>query len=251
VADGRRLVRIDVITTFPEMFAGPLDASIVGRAQACGAVDLRIHNLRDWSADPYRKTDDEQYGGGDGMVMMAPPILDAVDEISAHAEETPRTVMLTPQGRRFDQEIAEELTGYPHVILVCGHYKGIDARVIELLEADEVSIGDYVLSGGERPAMVVIDAVVRLLPGVVGSMDSVLGDSFTSGLLDSPRYTRPREVRGKSVPAVLLSGNHREIAAWRLESARRRTAERRPDLYRRYCEREERPEIRTGWSGDR
>lgn len=183
------------------------------------------------------------------MVMTAPPILDAVDGLTAQTEEKPRIIVLTPQGRRFDQRVTEELTQYPYLLLICGHYKGIDERVIELLQADEISIGDCVLSGGELPAMVVIDAVVRLLPGVVGSMDSVLGDSFTSGLLDSPRYTRPREVRGRSVPAVLLSGNHREIAAWRLEQARRRTVARRPDLYRRYCEREEGSAIQTGWSG--
>jgi tRNA (guanine37-N1)-methyltransferase len=223
-----------------------MDASIMARARASGAVNLRIHDLRDWSTDPHHKTDDEQYGGGDGMVMMAPPILDAVDDLSAQVGERPKIIVLTPQGRCFDQSMAEELAGCCYLILICGHYKGIDERVIEVLGADEISIGDYVLSGGELPAMVVIDAVVRLLPGVVGSMDSVLGDSFTSGLLDSPRYTRPREVRGRSVPAVLLSGNHGEIAAWRLEQARRRTAARRPDLYRRYCEREKGSAIRTG-----
>ena len=164
-------MRIDVLTTFPEMFAGPLDTSIVDRARTAGAVDLRIHNLRDWSTDPHRKTDDEQYGGGDGMVMKAPPILDAVRDLSAQTNEQPKSVVLSPQGRLFNQNVAEELAPCPHLILICGHYKGIDERVTELLQADEISIGDYILSGGELPAMVLIDAVVRLLPGVVGSFD--------------------------------------------------------------------------------
>ncbi|MFH1740734.1 MAG: tRNA (guanosine(37)-N1)-methyltransferase TrmD [bacterium] len=239
-------MRIDVLTTFPEMFAGPFDTSIVERARSSGVVDLRIHNLRDWSTDPHRKTDDEQYGGGDGMVMMAPPILDAVRDLSAQSNEKPRSIVVTPQGRLFDQKVAEELSSYSHLILICGHYKGIDERVPELLQADEISIGDYVLSGGELPAMVLIDAVARLLPGVVGSMDSVLGDSFTSGLLDSPRYTRPQVVQDRPVPPVLLSGNHKEIDAWRLEQACRRTATRRPELYRRYCEQERRKDRKTG-----
>ena len=234
-------MRIDILTTFPEMFSGPLDVSIIGRARAeqGGPIDLRIHNLRDWSKDPHRKTDDEQYGGGDGMVMMAPPILDAVDDIAAQIGSKPRCVLPTPKGRLLNQDVTEELANESNLLFVCGHYKGIDERVSQILEADELSIGDYVLSGGELPVMVIIDAVVRLVPGVVGSMDSVLGDSFTCGLLDSPRYTRPREVRGKSVPAVLLSGNHREIEAWRLDQSERLTASRRPELYRRYCEQRE------------
>ncbi len=234
-------MRIDVLTTFPEMFSGPLDVSIIGRARVEqeGPIDLRVHNLRDWSKDPHRKTDDEQYGGADGMLMMAPPILDAVEDISAASDGNVRYILPTPQGRLFNQEVAEELATEQNLLFICGHYKGIDERVGQFLDADEISIGDYVLSGGELPATVMIDAVVRLVPGVVGSMDSVLEDSFTSGLLDSPRYTRPREVRGKSVPAVLLSGNHREIETWRLEQSKRRTAVRRPDLYRRYCEQQQ------------
>ncbi|HOE11592.1 MAG TPA: tRNA (guanosine(37)-N1)-methyltransferase TrmD [bacterium] len=239
-------MRIDVLTTFPEMFVGPLDSSIAARARSSGAVELCIHNLRDWSDDPHRKTDDEQYGGGDGMVMKAPPILSAAREIAGRTEQETRYVVLSPQGRLFSQETAEELAACEHLVLICGHYKGIDERVVEILQADEISIGDYVLSGGEIPAMVVIDAVIRLIPGVVGSMDSVLEDSFTSGLLDSPRYTRPQVVEDRSVPQVLLNGNHREIRAWRLEQAKRRTAERRPDLYRRYCEREEQRKRKTG-----
>ncbi|HPA44407.1 MAG TPA: tRNA (guanosine(37)-N1)-methyltransferase TrmD [bacterium] len=239
-------MRIDVLTTFPEMFVGPLDHSIAARARSSGAVDLRIHNLRDWSDDPHRKTDDEQYGGGDGMVMKAPPILSAARDLAAQTEQDTRYVVLSPQGRLFGQEIAEELAACEHLVLICGHYKGIDERVMEILRADEISIGDYVLSGGEIPAMALIDAVIRLIPGVVGSMDSVLEDSFTSGLLDSPRYTRPQVVEDRSVPQVLLNGNHREIQAWRLEQAKRRTAERRPDLYRRYCEREEQHKRKTG-----
>ena len=239
-------MRIDVLTTFPEMFVGPLDSSIAARARASGAVDLCIHNLRDWSDDPHRKTDDEQYGGGHGMVMKAPPILSAAREIASRTEQETRYVVLSPQGRLFSQEIAEELAACEHLVLICGHYKGIDERVMEILQADEISIGDYVLSGGEIPAMVVIDAVIRLIPGVVGSMDSVLEDSFTSGLLDSPRYTRPQVVEGRCVPQVLLNGNHRGIRAWRLEQAKRRTAERRPDLYRQYCEREQQCKRKTG-----
>ena len=173
------------------------------------------------------------------MVMMAPPILDAVDDIAAQIGSKPRCVLPTPKGRLLNQDVTEELANESNLLFVCGHYKGIDERVSQILEADELSIGDYVLSGGELPVMVIIDAVLRLVPGVVGSMDSVLGDSFTCGLLDSPRYTRPREVRGRSVPAVLLSGNHREIEAWRLDQSERLTASRRPELYRRYCEQRE------------
>lgn len=229
-------MRIDILTTFIEMFAGPFDESIIKRAREAGQVDIRIHNLRDWTHDKHHKTDDEQYGGGDGMLMLAQPLLDAVHDLSAETDGSTHIILTTPQGRIFEQPIAEELVEKPHIIFICGHYKGIDQRVIDLLQPDELSIGDFILTGGELPAMVMVDAVVRLVPGVVGKMQSVEEDSFTSGLLDCPRYTRPREIGGLETPDVLLSGNHAEIEKWRLQQAVNRTAERRPDLYQQWLQ---------------
>lgn len=225
------MIRIDILTTFPEMFAGPFDESMLKRAVEAGHAIIAVHNLRDWTCDVHHKTDDAPFGGGDGMVMMAPPIIEAVEDLKSRfgSDET-RVVLLCPQGRTLNQNRVEELAASHHLILICGHYKGVDERVREILRPEEVSIGDYVLTGGEIPAMVIVDATVRLQEGVVGGMDSVLTDSFTSGLLDCPRYTRPREVRGHEVPAVLLSGNHADIDRWRQETALEKTKRLRPDL---------------------
>lgn len=213
------------------MFRGPFDESIIKRAQDANLADIRVRNLRDWTQDRHRKTDDEQYGGGDGMVMLAQPLIDAARAIQTEAEVKAHIILTTPQGRLFNQATAEELSAKERLLIICGHYKGIDERVIDILQPDEISIGDYVLTGGELPAMVLVDAVTRLLPGVVGSFNSVAEDSFTSGLLDCPRYTRPRELEGRSVPEVLLSGNHAVIERWRYEQALERTSRRRPDLF--------------------
>ena len=220
-------MKIDVLTLFPGMFAGPLDESIVGRARETGRLELRIHNLRDYTHDRHRTVDDRPFGGGPGMVLKPEPVLEAVEALTG--AET-RVILLTPSGRRFDQSVARELAQLPHLLLLCGSYEGVDERVQEALVDDELSIGDYVLTNGALPAMVMIDAVTRLLPGVLGDDASSLDESFSHGLLEYPQYTRPAEFRGVPVPAVLLSGNHAEIARWRAEQSRLRTAGRRPDL---------------------
>lgn len=220
-------MRIDILTTFPGMFSGPFDASIVRRSREAGIVDLRVHNLRDYTRDPHRKTDDQQFGGGPGMVMKALPIVEAVE---ANRIDGGRVVFLSPSGRLLSQQRIIEFAALPQLILVCGHYKGYDERAVALCCGEEWSIGDYVLSGGEIPAMVVVDAVVRWLPGAVHAIDSVYEDAFVQGLLDSPRYTRPQVVRGLAVPEELVSGHHARIAAWRREQALLRTRQRRPDL---------------------
>lgn len=227
-------MRIDVLTTFVEMFNGPFDESIIKRAREAGKVDIQIHNLRDWTSDRHQKTDDEQFGGGDGMVMLVRPLIDAVEDLRSRTDAVSHLVLTTPQGRIYNQGAAEDLSAKEHIIIICGHYKGVDERVIEILQPDEISIGDYVLTGGELPAMILVDSVVRLIPGVVNSYGSVEEDSFTCGLLDCPRYTRPREIMGREVPDVLLSGNHAQIERWRMEKSLERTARRRPDLYRKY-----------------
>ncbi len=227
-------MRIDILTTFVEMFAGPFDESILKRARETGVVEINVHNLRDWTHDRHHKTDDEQYGGGDGMVMLAKPLIEATEDLSGRREGHSHIVLTTPQGRIFSQEIAEELSKKEHLLVLCGHYKGVDQRVIDYLQPDEISIGDYVLTGGELPAMVIVDAVVRLIPGVVNSIASVQEDSFSSGLLDCPRYTRPRTIYDLEVPEILLSGNHAEIEKWRREQAIERTKKWRPDLYERF-----------------
>lgn len=220
-------MKIDVLTLFPGMFAGPLDESIVGRARETGRLDLRIHNLRDYTHDRHRTVDDRPFGGGPGMVLKPEPVFEAVEALAG--VET-RVILLTPSGRRFDQSVARELAHLPHLLLLCGSYEGVDERVQEALVDDELSIGDYVLTNGALPAMVVIDTVTRLLPGVLGDDASSLDESFSHELLEYPQYTRPAEFRGVPVPAVLLSGNHAEIARWRAEQSRLRTAGRRPDL---------------------
>jgi tRNA (guanine37-N1)-methyltransferase len=220
-------MRIDVITIFPEYFAGPLDAGLLGKARVNMTLDIRVHDLRAHATDRHRTVDDEPFGGGPGMVMKPDPWFAAIEAIDGW--ERARRILLTPSGRRFDQRDAENLKLAGHLILMCGRYEGIDERVATIA-TDEISIGDYVLGGGESAAMVLIEAVGRLVEGVVGDPGSVIGDSFTTGLLDHPSYTRPAEFRGMPVPEVLLSGNHAEIERWRREEALRRTRERRPDL---------------------
>jgi tRNA (guanine37-N1)-methyltransferase len=220
-------MKIDVLTLFPAMFAGPLDESIIKRAREAGRLDLAIHNLRDYAHDRHRTVDDRPFGGGPGMLLKPEPIFEAVESL---AREGTRVILLSPAGRPFSQAIARELAGLEHVLFVSGHYEGFDERVRQKLAQDELSIGDYVLTNGALPVMVIIDAVTRLLPGVLGDAESALEESFSEGLLEYPQYTRPAEFRGMKVPEILLSGNHAEIARWRDEQARLRTEQRRPDL---------------------
>lgn len=224
-------MRIDVVTIFPEVFPGPLGVGVLGRARERGLVDLAVWDLRDFTADRHRSVDDVPYGGGVGMVMKPEPFVKAVDAIrAAHPGEAATVVLTTPQGARFSQAKAQALAGRSHLVVLCGRYEGVDERVVELLGADEISIGDYVLSGGELAAMVIIEAAVRLLPGAVGDAASVAQDSFSEGVLDYPQYTRPATFRGCAVPEVLLSGHHEAIRRWRTREALRRTLLRRPDL---------------------
>ncbi|MFQ5825978.1 MAG: tRNA (guanosine(37)-N1)-methyltransferase TrmD [Dehalococcoidia bacterium] len=224
-------MHIDILTLFPDMFHGVFGSSLIGRAVARGLVRLAIYNLRDFAHDRHHVVDDYPYGGGPGMVLKPEPIFEAVESIRGDGGGW--VILLTPQGRPFTQEVAEELAGRDRLILVCGHYEGVDERVREHLVDDEISIGDYILSGGEIAAMVVVDAVLRLVPGVLGSAASGEEDSHVWGLLEYPQYTRPPEFRGWKVPPVLLSGNHGEISRWRREQAILRTLRRRPDLLER------------------
>jgi tRNA (guanine37-N1)-methyltransferase len=219
-------MKIDVLTLFPEMFAGPLDVSMVARARKAGLVDLQIRNLRDWTHDRHKTVDDRPFGGGPGMVLKPEPIFEAVEAL---ASEKTRLLMMAPTGRVFTQTMAHELAAEEHLVFLCGSYEGFDERIRTLID-DEISIGDYVLTNGGLPAMVIIDAVTRLLPGVLGHDESAHDESFSHGLLEYPHYTRPAEFRGMKVPDVLLSGNHAEIEKWRREQSKRRTEERRPDL---------------------
>jgi tRNA (guanine37-N1)-methyltransferase len=220
-----------VLTLFPAMFQGPLQESILRRAQDKGLVTIAVHDLRDWTHDRHRVVDDVPYGGGAGMVLKPEPVFEAVEALRQGPRST--VVALTPQGLRFGQGMALELARLPHVILLCGRYEGFDDRIPRGLQALEVSIGDVVLSGGEIPALVVLDATVRLIPGVLGDEASALSDSFATGLLEHPHYTRPPRFRGMEVPPILLSGDHRAIARWRRKEALRRTRQRRPDLLSR------------------
>ena len=220
-------MKIDVLTLFPAMFAGPLDESIIMRARKAGLLDLKIHNLRDWTHDRHKTVDDRPFGGGPGMLLKPEPIFEAVE--SLQRAET-KVILLSPSGRKFDQAIARDLAAEKDLLLITGHYEGFDERVRDALADDELSIGDYVLTNGALPAMVVIDTVVRLLPGVLGDDDSSREESFSAGLLEYPQYTRPAEFRGMRVPDVLVSGNHAEIENWRHEQARLKTQARRPDL---------------------
>ena len=220
-------MRLDILTIFPEIAAAPLGASMIGKAQQRGLVDLRVHDLRKWADNKHRTTDDMPYGGSQGMVMKCEPFFAAVEELRT-AEA--RVVLLSPGGQPFTQKIAEDYAKLEHIILLCGHYEGVDQRVIDHLVDDEISIGDYVLTNGAIAAAVVADAVVRLLPGVLGDKNSAPDDSFSSGLIEFPHYTRPVEFRGWRVPDVLLSGHHAEIAKWRREQALAKTKRVRPDL---------------------
>ncbi|MFS0613207.1 tRNA (guanosine(37)-N1)-methyltransferase TrmD [Lederbergia ruris] len=223
-------MKIDILTLFPEMFTGVLGSSILKKAEEKEAVSYSVENFRRFSKNKHHTVDDYPYGGGAGMVLQPQPIFDAVSHLTKKTDTKPRIILLCPQGERFDQRKAEELAQEKHLIFICGHYEGYDERIREHLVTDEISIGDYVLTGGELGAMVVIDSVVRLLPGVLGNENSPIHDSFSTGLLEHPHYTRPADFRGMKVPDVLLSGNHAKIAEWRKEQSLKRTRERRPDL---------------------
>ena len=222
-----------MVTIFPGIFDGPLRESLLGRAVEGGLVDVRLHDIRAFASDRHRQVDDEPYGGGPGMVMKPEPIVAAVEALAEGAGEGlpgPRVILLSPAGRRLDQDVVRDLAREPWLVLVCGRYEGVDERVVEALRAEELSIGDYVLPGGEVPALVLLEAVTRLLPGVVGKEESLARDSFEDGILDHPHYTRPRDFRGLEVPEVLLSGNHADIERWRREAAEAKTRRNRPDL---------------------
>lgn len=220
-------MRIDVLTLFPAMFAGPLDESIIKRARDQGLLELKLHSLRDWTHDRHRTVDDRPFGGGPGMLLKPEPIFEAVESLRG---SDGRVILLSPAGRLLTQAVARELAGVPHLILLCGSYEGVDERVREFLVDDDLSIGDYVLTNGALPAMVLIDVVTRLLPGVLGDDASSRDESFSAGCLEYPQYTRPAEFRGLKVPEVLVSGHHAAIAQWRARQAWLRTLQRRPDL---------------------
>lgn len=228
-------MRIDIITIFPKMFEPVLNESIIKRAQKKRKIRIHIHNLRDYTFDKHKKVDDRPFGGGSGMVMRPEPLFGAVEDIKKNsipqkAGQNSKVILLCPQGKRLNQEIAKRLSKYKHLILICGRYEGVDERVRKNLVDEEISIGDYVLTGGELPAMVLIDCVVRLIPGVLGDKNSLNFESFEGNLLEYPQYTRPANFKGKRVPKILLSGNHKKIQAWRKLQAIRRTKKKRPDL---------------------
>ena len=226
-------MHFDILTLFPDIFEGVFNESIVKRAREAGLVSIAAHNIRDYATDKHHMTDDTPYGGGGGMIMKPEPIFRALEAIfdleEGQGPEVP-VILLSPQGHTFTQAVARELSRHPRLVLICGHYEGVDERVRQFLATDEISIGDYVLTGGEIPAMVIVDAVTRLVPGVLGDPGATFEDSHAEGLLEYPHYTRPQVFRGYSVPDVLLSGNHAEIVRWRRQEALRRTFERRPDL---------------------
>ena len=234
-------MKIDIVTLFPEICRAPLSESIMKRAQEKGIVELHIHNLRDWTTDKHHVVDDVPFGGGQGMVMKPEPIFAAVEDLKSKTSNAqhptpnvqlrgPRVIVMSPAGRCFDQEIARQFSQESHLIIICGHYEGVDHRVIEHLVDHEISIGDYVLTNGAIAAVVLVDAIVRLLPGALGHEQSASDDSFSGGFLEAPQYTRPADFRGWRVPDVLLSGNHAEIAKWRREQSLKRTKKNRPDL---------------------
>jgi tRNA (guanine37-N1)-methyltransferase len=231
VAEARR-IRVDVLTIFPGLFAPFLEGAVVGIAREAGAAEIAVHDLREWTHDRHRTVDDAPYGGGPGMVMRAEPLVEAIEALAGPkgAGRKAHVALLTPQGRRLDQARLGELAAREHLVLVCGRYEGVDQRAIDLAIDEEISIGDYVLSGGEVPAMAVIEGIVRLLPGVLGNPDSAGSDSFSDGLLEGPHYTRPAVYRDRAVPEVLRSGDHAAVRRWRAERSRERTRERRPDL---------------------
>lgn len=240
-------MRFDIFTLFPEMFAGVFDESMLKRARAAGLVEVALHDIRDYATDKHHITDDTPYAGGGGMVMKPEPIFAAVEAVVSEAARNPEgsgqsmpaetspqpavpIILLTPQGRVFNQSIAQELAQYARLALICGHYEGVDERVRERLATDEISVGDYVLTGGEIPAMTIVDAVARLIPGVLGDPSAPANDSHASGLLEGPHYTRPPDFRGWTVPEILLSGHHAQVATWRRRESLRRTFERRPEM---------------------
>ena len=224
------MMHFDVFTLFPNIFESPLQESILKRAQEMGRLSVALHQIRDYATDKHHITDDTPYGGGGGMVMKPEPIFAAVEAILAEALPDTPIILTSPQGRPFNQALARELAAHERLALICGRYEGVDERVRQFLATDEISIGDYVLTGGELPALVIIDAIARLLPGVLGDAGATLDDSHASGLLEYPHYTRPYDFRGNAVPDVLLSGHHAQVASWRRREALRRTWERRPDL---------------------
>ncbi len=240
-------MRFDIFTLFPDFFQSPLNCSILGRAQTNRVLEVSVHDIRDWATDKHRICDDVPYGGGAGMVMKAEPIARAIedvlkwDAVSAGVPPCP-IILMSPQGRPFSQKIARELSTHSQIAFLCGHYEGIDERAVETFVTDEISVGDYVLTGGETAALVVMDAVGRLVPGVLGNAESAQNDSFENGLLEAPHYTRPQIWRGKTVPEVLLSGHHAEIEKWRRREGLRRTLQRRPDLVEQVAD--------DGWSKD-
>ncbi len=233
-----------VLTIFPEFFQGPFDHGVVARAAQAGKLRVKIHNLRDWTSDRHKTVDDRPFGGGEGMLLKAPPVFEAAESIFQERGPERRIILLSPQGRLFDQATARRLSESAELLLICGRYEGVDERVAEHLADEELSIGDYVLSGGELAAAVIVDAVGRLLPGVLGNEDSATRESFSAeavapGVLDCPQYTRPAEYRGWKAPEVLLSGNHEEIRRWRLEAALEKTARLRPELIEKWKDRDE------------
>lgn len=229
-------LRIDILTLFPEMFAPVLGTSIPKRAAEKGLVEYHLTNIRDFATDNHKSVDDKPFGGGPGMVMMCQVIIDAVAKTEAQDSRPARRIILSPQGKPLTQEIVQELAREQRLLMIAGHYEGFDERIIEGLKPMELSIGDYVLSGGELAAMVVVDAIVRLLPGALGAEDGAADESFADGLLEYPQYTRPREFAGMNVPDVLLSGDHKKIAAWRMQQRMARTKDRRPDLWQKYLQ---------------
>ena len=243
-------MRFDVFTLFPEVFSPYIDVSIIARARARGMAEIHLHNIRDWTTDRHHVVDDEPYGGGGGMVMKPEPIFTAVEDVLGNPPACP-VILLTPQGRPFTQAVARELAQQPHLALLCGRYEGVDERVRQHLVTDEISIGDYVLTGGELAALVVMDAVTRLLPGVLGDPDAPAKDSHASGLLEHPHYTRPPVFRGWEVPEILRSGDHGRIARWRWEQSLRRTWERRPDLLAHADLSDEARDLIARWEAER
>jgi tRNA (guanine37-N1)-methyltransferase len=225
-------MRFHIVTIFPEFFAGPFDHGVVARAKAAGRLDIRVHDLRNWTYDRHRTVDDRPFGGGEGMLLKPAPLFEAVEAVLPERSRATRVVLLSAQGRRFTQSVAREYAALDEVLLICGRYEGVDERVAEHLADEELSVGDFVLSGGELAAAIVVDAVGRLLPGVLGNEDSSRNESFSGedGFLDCPQYTRPAEFRGWKVPDVLLGGNHEEIKRWRRAASREKTERLRPDL---------------------
>jgi tRNA (guanine37-N1)-methyltransferase len=244
-------MKIDFMTLFPEMFNGVLNESILKKAQEKEAVQFRIINFRDYSSNKHNNVDDYPYGGGAGMVLKPQPIFDAVEDIERQTDTKPKVILVCPQGERFTQAKAEQLATEEHLLFICGHYEGYDERIREHLVTDEISIGDFVLTGGELASMVIADSVVRLLPGVLGNEDSPVLDSYSSGLLEHPHYTRPADFRGMKVPEVLLSGNHKRIEEWREQESLRRTFTRRPDLLETYPLTEKQKSLIKQWENEK